>query len=99
MKAIDYVNKYKYRFVNCKSDEQCVCITGDVMSDYHKDFFEICEQRKAVTYKSQYAILKELDQKWNSMVRQLSEYGAEYVPIRNLVTLTFKEAEKALRGG
>lgn len=77
-KAIEYVNKYQEQ-LNQNEEEIFEEAAKQLMFDLIKEIEELSEIRKAKTNKSFINIVKEINQKYNKIVRILPTDKATYI--------------------
>ena len=76
MKAKEYYELYKFDLMSEKDDKVLKAIS-DLVHDFNKEVTELREIRHVKFDRGMIPILKEMNQKWNAIVRLFQkEYGA-----------------------
>ena len=77
MKAKEYFDKY---FGNVKSEQEMIENAKSMYVDFSKEFEEIKEKRKIKTLGGLVGIIRELNDKWNSIATKVEEkFSAQFL--------------------
>lgn len=76
MKAKDYFTKYEQALVSSDADERSIAI-ADMLNEMNSEVQNLLKVRHVKTDAGTFPIFKEMNQKWNAIVRLLEKkYGA-----------------------
>ena len=76
MKAKDYFTKYEQALVSSDAEECCAAI-ADMLNEMNSEVQNLLKVRHVKTDAGTFPIFKEMNQKWNAIVRLLEkEYGS-----------------------
>lgn len=82
MKAQEYYDKY---FANAQSADEIAAGGAKMLRDLVNEYSEICEKRKAKTLDGVVGIVRELNDKWNSVETKVEKKFQARILKRNVV--------------
>jgi hypothetical protein len=91
MKAVEYFEKYQNK-LNKPED------AAELFLEMSKEVEEIAKQRNAVSDEAAIAIMKELNQKWNSLRRMFLKKLGSSILIENAFMVFWKKEVPSLNG-
>lgn len=69
MKVQDYYMKYKEYFEDAKDESEINNIITEIVKEMNQELFEITNKRQIKTDRAVLAVVKEMNQKWNALIR------------------------------